>query len=85
MLGALNRMLHVLKWMLVVLNRMFCRLKLDEKRCSRYVQYVLLKGLKRAIWPHHKRLGNTYKSIETVRQRPRNPTKKSRRSAAQIQ
>ena len=34
MLGVLNRMLHVLKWMLLVLNIMFCRLKLDEKRCS---------------------------------------------------
>ena len=36
MLGVLNRMLHVLKWMLLVLNTMFRRLKMDEKGCSNY-------------------------------------------------
>ena len=50
----------------------------QARKSSRYVQYVLLKGLKRAIWPHHKRLGNTYKNIETVRQRPRHLYKKKK-------
>ena len=54
----------------------------QTRKSSRYVQYVLLKGLKRAIWPHHKRLGNTYKNIETVRQRPRHLYKKKKNRAA---
>ena len=42
-------------------------------RPPRYLHpwYVLLKGLKRAVWPNHKCLCNTYKNSETLRQRPR--------------